>query len=133
MITLKATGLKKMRVNWWAPTKEEWVPELLDAHPQFWKREVDPTYQRPWKRLSPGYAKWKSETYPGQPILRATGLMQDIAFIYTRGNKFMVRSTDYGSENQFGTKRKPARPWMGVPDISLQAIEKIAWKHILPR
>jgi hypothetical protein len=25
-----------------------------------------------------------------------------------------------------------ARPWMGVPDISLQHIVPIAWKNILP-
>jgi phage gpG-like protein len=135
MIGFKITGngLTPMNLNWWKPTREEWVPVLLDDHPQFWKSQVDPTYQRPWQRLTPRYQAWKSEHYPGQPILRATGLMQDVAYIYTRGDKFLVRSTNYGKYQQFGTSRMPARPWMGVPDISLKQIVPIAWKNILSR
>jgi phage gpG-like protein len=135
MIGFKITGngLTPLNLNWWKPTKEEWVPVLLDDHPQFWKSQVDPTYQRPWQQLSPRYQSWKSEHYPGQPILRATGLMQDVAYIYTRGDKFLVRSTNYGKYQQFGTSKMPARPWMGVPDISLKQIVPIAWKNILSR
>jgi hypothetical protein len=130
---VQGNGLTPMNLNWWRPTKEEWVPVLLDDHPQFWKRQVDPTYQQPWARLTPRYASWKNERYPGNPILRATGLMQDSAYIFTRGNKFIVRSTDYGADNQFGTPGKTARPWMGVPDISLKQIVPISWKNILSR
>jgi len=120
-----------MNLRWWAPTKETWVPILLDAHPQFWKKQVDPTYQRPWKDLSPRYAKDKSQKYPGEPILRATGLMQDAAYIFTRGDKFLVRSTEYGAFHQFGVAKLPARPWMGVPDVALKQLPSIAWKNIL--
>ena len=132
-IKVQGNGLIPMNLNWWRPTKEEWVPVLLDDHPQFWKRRVDPTYQQPWARLTPRYASWKNERYPGNPILRASGLMQDSAYIFTRGNKFMVRSTDYGAYNQFGTSKMAARPWMGVPDISLKQIVPISWKNILSR
>ena len=137
MIRLKidnsGKGLTPMNLNWWRPTKEEWVPVLLDDHPQFWKQQVDPTYKRPWDQLTPRYANRKDQRYPGQPILRATGLMQDLAYIYTKGNVFYVKSTDYGSYHQNGTSRMVARPWMGVPDISLQKIAPIAWKNILSR
>ena len=122
-----------MNLNWWKPTKEEWVPVLLDDHPQFWKRQVDPTYQRPWQRLTPRYAAWKSQNFPGEPILRRTGLMQDAAYIYTKGNVFLVKSTHYGAYNQFGTSKMAARPWMGVPDISLKQIVPISWKKTLTR
>jgi hypothetical protein len=132
-IRVQGNGLTPLNLNWWQPTKREWTPVLLDDHPQFWKRQVDPTYQRPWQQLSPKYAKWKSQNYPGQPILRATGLMQDIAYIYTRGNVFYVKSTDYGQYQQFGTSKMVARPWMGVPDISLKQIVPISWKNILSR
>lgn len=132
-IRVQGNGLTPLNLNWWQPTKREWTPVLLDDHPQFWKRQVDPTYQRPWQQLSPKYAKWKSQNYPGQPILRATGLMQDIAYIYTRGNVFYVKSTDYGQYQQFGTSKMVARPWMGVPDISLVQIVPISWKNILSR
>jgi hypothetical protein len=130
---VQGNGLTPMNLNWWKPTKEEWTPVLLDDHPAFWRKEVDPTTGQPWKRLSPRYAAWKAEAFPGEPILRATGAMLDSAYIYTRGNKFLVKSTDYGAYNQFGTSKMPARPWMGVPDISLKQIVPIAWKNILAR
>lgn len=132
MIRFRATGATKpFNLQWWTPTKEEWVPVLLDDHPQFWKKQVDPTTGQPWKNLSPRYAAWKAKNFPGAPLLRQSGLMQDIAYISTRGNRFLVHSTDYGGYNQFGTSKMPARPWMGVPDISLKQIVPISWKHIL--
>ena len=130
---VQGNGLVPMNLNWWRPTKDEWVPVLIDDHPQFWKQQVDPTYKRPWASLSPKYAAWKQQRFPGQPTLKASGLMQESAYIFTQGNRFLVRSTDYGAYNQFGTKRMPARPWMGVPDISLKQIVPIAWKNILSR
>jgi phage gpG-like protein len=135
MIKFKVTGngLIKMNLNWWKPTKQEWTPVLLDDQAEFWKKQVDPTYQTPWARLTPNYSKWKAKNYPGQPILRATGLMQDASYIYTRGDKFLVKSTDYGAYHQFGTSKMAARPWMGVPDISLEQIVPISWKNILSR
>jgi phage gpG-like protein len=126
-------GLTPLNLNWWQPTKREWTPVLLDDHPQFWKQQVDPTYKRPWAQLTPRYANWKGQRYPGQPILRATGLMQDLAYIYTKGNVFYVKSTDYGAYQQNGTSKMVARPWMGVPDISLQQIVPISWRNILSR
>ena len=129
----QGNGLVPMNLNWWKPTKEEWTPVLLDDHPAFWRKEVDPTTGRPWAQLNPRYAAWKAKKYPGQPILRATGTMLDSAYIFTQGNRFLVRSTDYGPDNQFGIGRQPARPWMGVPDISLKQIVPIAWKNILSR
>lgn len=137
MISIRSSRtapLPLMNLRWWAPTKEEWIPVLLDDHPQFWKRQVDPTYQRPWQQLSPRYADWKSRVAPGERMLRLTGLMQDSAIIVAnRNNVFKVKTTSYGASNQFGTSRKPARPWMGVPDISLKQIVPIAWKNILRR
>jgi phage gpG-like protein len=129
----QGNGLIPMNLTWWKPTKEEWVPVLLDDHPAFWKKEADPTTGRPWAQLNPPYAAWKAKRYPGQPLLRATGTMLDSAYIFTRGNQFIVRSTDYGAYNQFGTSKMPARPWMGVPDISLEQIVPISWKNILSR
>jgi phage gpG-like protein len=135
MIRLKVQGdgLRPMNLKWWKPTQSEWVPVLLDDHPQFWKKQVDPTYQRPWKKLTPRYADWKTKKYPGESILRATGAMQEASYILTRGNQFLVRSTPYGAYHQFGTNKMTARPWMGVPDVSLKNLVPIAWKNILSR
>lgn len=130
---VQGNGLTPMNLNWWKPTKEEWTPVLLDDHPAFWRKEVDPTTGTPWARLSPRYAAWKAEAFPGQPTLRASGAMLDSAYIYTQGNRFLVKSTSYGAYNQFGTSKMPARPWMGVPDISLKQIVPISWRNILSR
>jgi phage gpG-like protein len=133
MLSFKVSGLPKLRTTWWKPTRDEWTPILNDDQQSFWRREVDPTTQAPWARLTPRYSEWKSKHYPGQPILRATGLMQDISYIYPWGNRFLVKTTPYGKYHQFGTSRMSARPWMGVPDISLRQIVPIAWKNILPK
>lgn len=132
-LRFRAQGLIPMNLNWWQPTRRDWVPVLQEDHPQFWAREVDPTYQRPWASLSPRYAAWKDKHFPGEPILRATGEMQDSAKIFYRKGQFLVRSTRYGKFHQFGTSRMTARPWMGVPDISLKQIVPIAWRNILSR
>ena len=135
MIRFKVSGngLVPMNLNWWRPTKTEWVPKLLDDHPPFWRKEVDPTYNRPWKSLTPRYEAWKAQNYPGQPILRATGAMLDASYIFTKGDQFFVKTTPYGAYHQFGTTKMSARPWMGVPDISLKQIVPISWKNILSR
>jgi phage gpG-like protein len=129
----RGQDLRPFNTAWWAPTQKQWAPILLKLQGPYWKREVDPTYQRPWARLSPAYKKWKDRKYPNQPILRATGKMQDTAKIKPQGQGFEVKTTDYGAYHQFGTTKMPARPWMGIPDDSLKAIVPIAWKNILSR
>lgn len=133
MIKFIVKDLIPMNLNWWKPTRQEWVPVLMDDHIPFWRREVDPTTNRPWARLTPSYAKWKSVTHPGNPILKLSGTMLAASYITERGQKFTVNSTRYGAYNQFGTSRMAARPWMGVPDISLMKLSSISWKHILSR
>lgn len=129
---VKGDGFKKMNLRWWTPTKREWVPVLMDDNYANQKRQRDATYLQPWARLTPNYAKWKSRAFPGQPILRRTGIMLDASYIYTVGyGTFRVKSTYYGAYNQFGTSKMVARPWMGVPDKSLEQIVPISWKYIL--
>lgn len=129
----KGDGMTPLSLNWWRPTQREWTPVLLDTHPAFWRRQVDPTTGRPWARLNSRYAMRKSQRFPGEPILRATGAMQDASYIYTKGDQFLVKTTPYGAFHQFGTSRMSERPWMGVPDNSLEKLVPIAWKNILSR
>jgi len=126
-------GLIPLNTKWWKPTQKEWTPVLLDDNLPFQRNQQDPTYHTPWQRLTPAYAAWKQVHYPGQPILRRTGLMLDSAYLVTRGDMFLVKTMPYGAYNQFGTSKMAARPWMGVPDISLKHIVPIAWKNILSR
>ena len=125
-------GVKLFNTDWWEPTKLEWAPVLLNENKPFWKNQVQPN-GRPWKPLTNQYRAWKKKKYGEQPILRATGKMQDTAKVLTslKNNHFVVLTTSVGPYHQFGTKKMSARPWMGVPDQSLEKLPGIAWKHIL--
>lgn len=133
MIQFRVSNLPHFNLNWWKPTQKEWAPVLLKDHDVPWRQESDPTTGRPWKALTSSYRKRKDRQFPGQPILRATGKMQDTAEILPKGEGFNVKTTKYGSYHQFGTLRMTARPWVGIPDISLQKIVPIAWRNILKR
>ena len=130
MITLKIKNPPRINLNWWAPTQREWAPILLAEQKPFWKDERDPTTGRPWTQLSADYKAWKDKKYPGQPILRATGRMQDTAKVVPYQSGFNVNTTPYGAYNQFGTRRMPARPWMGIPPKALASLGAIAFKNI---
>lgn len=131
MMSFKIRGdYKFLRKNWWSPTRKEWIPRLLQANKENWQRGVDPN-GRPWKTLSPAYAKLKMEEFGPLPILRATGHMLDTAYITGRGKRFFVHTNDRGVYHQFGTDNMPARPWMGVPNKAMQDLADIAVKNIL--
>jgi phage gpG-like protein len=130
MISFKVKNMPSINRNWWAPTQRQWAPILLQEQKPFWKDEKDSTFGRPWAKLSPGYAAWKDKKYPGQPILRATGKMEDTAKIVPYRTGFNVNTTPYGAYHQFGTRKMPARPWMGIPPKALAALGAIAFKNI---
>lgn len=131
MISFQLKHLPTINLNWWAPTQKQWAPVLLKDHQVPWRQESDPTTGRPWQSLTSAYQKSKQKRYPGQPILRATGKMEDTARIQPKGEGFVVATTRYGAYHQFGTSKMVARPWVGIPDISLKQIVPIAWRNIL--
>ena len=131
LFNFKGKGLKPFNLGWWKPTQEQWAPVLLEDQKLPWRQQSDPTTGRPWQRLTAKYAAWKSKRYPGEPILRATGKMQDSAKILPKGKGFEVKSTRYGGYHQFGTSKMAARPWVGIPDKSLVQLSQISWKNIL--
>lgn len=133
MIRFTVTRLPGFNLDWWGPTQKQWAPILLKTHEVPWRQESDPTTGRPWKALTLSYRKRKDRQYPGQPILRATGRMQDTAKILPKGEGFEVITTPYGAYHQFGTRFMTSRPWVGIPDTSLQKIVPIAWRNILKR
>jgi phage gpG-like protein len=130
MIEFKVKNMPSINTAWWPKTQREWAPVLLAEQKPFWKDERNPTDGTPWQRLSPDYRAWKDKKYPGQPILRATGRMQDTAKIVPYQTGFKVSTTPYGAYNQFGTSKMPARPWMGIPPKALAALGAIAFKNI---
>lgn len=118
--------------KWWSATREEWLPMLLADNKKYWISQTT-SQGIPWKPLSPGYKIWKSSRYGDTPMLRLSGKMQDTAEIKSWGDRIYVNSTELGPYHQFGTRRIPARPWMGVPDMSLERLPGLAWKNILKK
>ena len=133
MIDFKFQNLPVINMRWWEPTQREWAPILLADLKPFWVKETDPNTGRPWRPLTPPYARWKQARYPGQPILRLTGKMQDEARIVPSGRGFSATTTFYGPYHQYGTRFMAARPWLGVPAVSLLKIAPIAWRNIITR
>jgi phage gpG-like protein len=117
-------SLKPFNKGWWNFTKVEWAPVLLEENKPFWELQTD-SYRRPWVALDPG-----TKDLDGF-LLRETGEMFNTAVVRPWGSKFIVDTTTYGAIHQLGTKKVPARPWMGVPDSALDRLPSIAWKHIL--
>ena len=133
MISFSVKNMLTVNLDWWKPTQRQWAPILLKDHAVPWRQESDPTTGRPWASLSKKYRENKQKRYAGQPVLRATGKMQDKAKVQPKGDGFDVKTEKYGRYHQFGTSKMPARPWMGVPDVSLKHIVPIAWKNILSK
>lgn len=128
-LTFKLEGKPKLfRSNWWTSTKSEWVPYLKMANKENWYLGVD-DMGRPWRALSPEYAKWKSENYGSSTPLG--GRMFDSSDIVVRGNRFIVKTVPEGVYAQFGTENMPARPWMGVPSKALDKLEELSIKNLL--
>jgi hypothetical protein len=131
MIDFKIKNLPTVNLNWWEPTQKQWAPILLKDQKPSWQQDSDPTTGRPWKSLTLKYRSWKDKRYPGQPVLRLTGAMQDRAEIQPNKDGFEVKTTAYGVYQQFGTRKMVARPWVGIPKTSLQHLAPIAWRNIL--
>lgn len=131
---VQGDGLRPMNTNWWNPTRKEWTPILQDSQASnYWKSETDAFTGAGWARLTARYAVQKSALYPGAPILRATGAMQDSMTITSTAKKFHVHGVDYGKYHQFGTRKMVARPWVGVPEQTMGPLSDIALKNVLSR
>lgn len=73
-----------------------------------------------WEALSPDYGKWKSQHYPGHPILQRTGAL--VQGLTDSSSQYAQRSANgdalvfgtiglpYASFHQLGTSRMPDRP-----------------------
>ena len=81
-----------------------------------------------WAWLSPRYAAWKSEHYPGRPLLVREGTLRR-SVTWSRGQlgpggifrsnpSFVVVGTSvpHATYHQSGTKHMPARPFLPPPD-----------------
>lgn len=86
-----------------------------------------------WKPLSPAYASWKAEHFPGRPILVRKGTMREELLTITKGGTSRVSGntlditprTPYFGVHQRGGKHIPKRQM-----IDLQALEPKSHAYI---
>lgn len=120
--------------NWWESSKNELARILQEDNRTAWGGEKDPQEERKWAPLSERYKEWKDSAFPGQPILRLTGKMQDKTKIRPDSVKGLFNArmgADYGIYHMTGTSKMPARPWLGIPSMSMPRIETAVSKAIL--
>lgn len=77
-----------------------------------------------WPALSPAYAEWKEQHYPGAPLLVQTGALKESLVSHGPGS-IEERSADaltigtsihYAAFHQTGTSRMPPRPPIVIPE-----------------
>lgn len=98
-----------------------------------------------WARLSPAYAAWKAQHFPGAPILTRTGALRAaLSAPDAEGSVWQPTATaltvgttvPYGLYHQRGTRRMPQRPplrlWPGFGRVvgkQLQEVVVAAWQR----
>jgi phage gpG-like protein len=131
---LKIKGLGDgnfFNLDWWEDSQPKVARMLEQEHKDVWSREQNPWDGTKWKELAPKYKEQKLKKHGPQPILRATGKMQDTMKIRpTNNGLFDVKTTSYGADHQFGTDRLAERTWVGIPDQAIPKIEDIVLKNI---
>lgn len=124
MISVK---FKVPEVNdrWWESSRNEIARVLQRENEASWKAEEDPNTGAKWAPRKQPTGTW--------PILNRTGRMQERTKIKPAGGVglFSARTVSYGPFHQYGTSRMTARPWLGVPDRTLDPIAGIIAKNIL--
>lgn len=133
----KLVGLQRIHLNeddWWKDSQKKIAKMLEQEHKEIWAREESPWTGEKWKELTPLYKEVKDKTFPGQPILRATGKMQDkMKIVANEDGTFNVQTTKYGAAHQFGTDKLPQRSWVGIPEVAIPKIEDIILGKIFKR
>lgn len=119
-------------LDWWEDSQPKVAKMLEQEHREsVFPKEQNPWDGNKWKELSPRYREQKLKKHGPQPILRATGKMQDQMKISpTNNGLFNVQTTKYGADHQFGTDRLAERTWVGIPDQAIPKVQDIVAKNI---
>lgn len=83
------------------------------------ENEVDPDGNK-WKRR-----KVETNKTRGRKILHNTGQLKRVTYIAGKGFVKIGASADYGVFHQFGTKKMPARPFLGINKDDYEEITEI--------
>jgi hypothetical protein len=120
-----------LNTDWLTSSLDEWIPVLHRDLLHYWEREIDPESKNKWAELSPRYRSWKIRNYGSLPKLILSGELLGTAKISRVGKSIQVEAAHYGLYHMTGTRKMPARPWLGVPDVALNQLARISANNIL--
>lgn len=96
-----------------------------------------------WRPLSPGYAEWKRQHYPGKPIMvlkgnlkkSLTSMSDKTVYIKNKREMTIGTSIEYALAQHFGIKKKglgglPSRPLIGITKQDANKFKKIINKYL---
>lgn len=91
-----------------------------------------------WAPLSPKYAAWKAQRYPGQPTLVRTGELRASLIgrpfgveVITPQSITIGSNVEHGQYHQHGTSRMPQRRPVELTESARREWVKILQKHIV--
>jgi len=117
------------------PALEDIYQDFLEGERKQFESEGN-TGSGGWAPLSPAYAAWKAQNFPGAPIMVRTGLLKEsllgnnpwsVKDIQPLGATFGTR-IPYAAYHQTGTRKMPARPL-----VQLTEDQKTRWTKIIHR
>jgi phage gpG-like protein len=137
MLKFEIKGLDRIKFDedgWWERSQPKVAKMLEQEHRDVWAKEQSPWDGSKWKELKPEYKEKKELKWGPQPILRASGRMQDNMKIRANNDgTFQVQTTKYGAYHQFGTPKMPQRVWVGIPEFAVPKMADIVCYNLFQR
>lgn len=119
----------------WRPVFDLIIEDYQDVETKHFQTEGRSGLGQQWADLSPDYAMWKSENYPGRPILVREGDMRQAVLepkIRKKRDYLRLRIKDEKLEyHQEGTKSMPARPVLVKPETMEKRWMKIFQSYMV--
>lgn len=91
-----------------------------------------------WAPLSPRYAAWKANHYPGKTILRRTDeLFRSLTRVPMDVHRVTPSAAEFGTDvpyaifHQLGTKHMPARPPVVVTPLLERELNRLVAAHVV--
>lgn len=140
MIKIEIQGVNELQKAFnvigqrWSDLRWVWPP-IIDI---FYERETQlfsSQGEGEWQQLSPRYAAWKQQHFPGKPLLVASGNLRDsltgsrspFSVMEMQPRSLAVgTSVPYARYHQLGTSRMPARPPIIIDDATLNRMLEVA-------
>lgn len=142
---LTILGQKQMEIGFsrFAGAVEDWRPawpQVVTALRGILTEQFDTEGAhggKAWAPLSPAYAAWKAQHYPGRPILVLTGQMRSSltggrgVVIPERHELTFGTPVSYARYHQTGTPRMPSRPIFALTDDDQVKVGKAMHAHMV--